>query len=94
MLLDRAASSSQSAKTGQAKRSSTQLANDRALANAVRTRLAADASTKGLALVVEAQDGIAILRGQVRTAQQRADAERVARSVQGVKAVRNELRIR
>jgi osmotically-inducible protein OsmY len=47
-----------------------------------------------LAISVDAYQAIVTLRGDVKKAEQRAAAERVTLSVRGVKAVRNELRVR
>src|SRR5687767_7436078 len=75
-------------------RGASQLEGDRAMASAVRARLASDPVTKVLAISVDASQAIVTLRGDVKKAEQRAAAERVTLSVRGVKAVRNELRVR
>jgi osmotically-inducible protein OsmY len=67
---------------------------DRRLALAVRNKLLADAGTKSLTVSVDVYQGVVSLLGNVANAGQRSAAERVARSVVGVRKVRNELRVR
>lgn len=66
---------------------------DAALVAAVEGKLAADNDTSGLNIDVDVQDGVVTLSGTVRTAAARTQAGEVARSVDGVKSVRNELRV-
>jgi osmotically-inducible protein OsmY len=60
---------------------------------AVRTRLGADAALRGSPISVSAAGGTVTLRGTVATAAQRAEAERMARTVAGVSVVNNQLRV-
>lgn len=75
-------------------RGSAQLASDRTLAETARWRLAADAATKAIPVLVDCREGVLTLRGLVQTREQRAAVERVARGVRGIAGVRNELRVR
>jgi hyperosmotically inducible protein len=75
-------------------RTAAQVEQDRQIAATVRSRLLADAATKSLAVGVEAYQGVVSLHGEVAKAEQRSAAERVARTVAGVRQVRNELRVR
>jgi osmotically-inducible protein OsmY len=63
------------------------------LDTAVRARLGADAALRGAPISVSATGGTVTLRGTVATAAQRAEAERMARTVAGVSAVNNQLRV-
>ena len=85
---------SSSAGTAAGARSAAQVEQDRQVAAAVRGRLLADVSTKSLAVSVDAYQSVVSLHGEVARAEQRSAAERVARSVAGVRSVRNELRVR
>lgn len=67
---------------------------DDAISAAVRAKLAAEPALAGLELRVLTYNGVVTLRGEVRRAEQRAAAERAARSATGVKSVRNELLVR
>lgn len=67
--------------------------SDAALVASIEGQLAADTDTSGLNIDVDVQDGVVTLSGVVRTAEARAEAERIARSTSGVKSVRNELRV-
>jgi hyperosmotically inducible protein len=75
-------------------RSAAQIEQDRQVAASVRSKLSADAGTKTLAVGVDAYQGVVSLHGEVSNAGQRSAVERVARSVAGVRDVRNELRVR
>lgn len=92
-LVGQAAASGSAPAAGSA-RGPAQLASDRTLAETVRRRLAADATTKAIPVLVDCRDGVLTLRGLVQTREQRAAVERVARGVRGIAGVRNELRVR
>jgi hypothetical protein len=64
---------------------------DEALADAVRRRLAEDAATTDLTIVVAVRNGVAHLRGQVTDLDDADNAESVAASVPGVREVVEEL---
>ncbi len=59
----------------------------------VRARLGADPALRGAPISVSAAGGTVTLSGTVATAAQRAAAERTARSVAGVSAVNNQLKV-
>ena len=61
--------------------------------DAVRRRLANDADVKGGALQIEVKDGVVTIQGSVEYEKQKAKAERLARKVNGVKQVVNQLTI-
>ena len=66
---------------------------DAAIVAAIEGKLAAGSDTSGLNIDVDVQDGVVTLSGTVRTAEARAEAEAIAKSVSGVKSVKNELRV-
>ena len=70
------------------------VAADGATTNAVTAKVSGDPLLKGLSLNVETAGSIVTLRGTVPKAEQKAAAERDARSVKGVTGVRNELLVR
>ncbi|MBI3964438.1 MAG: BON domain-containing protein [Chloroflexi bacterium] len=69
------------------------LPGDEALTDAVRRELRADASTTDLPIRIFVRRGIAHLRGTVPSLEDAENAEAVASSVPGVRAVSEELRI-
>lgn len=94
-LLSGAANSGSGTSTSrQPSRTQAQMQADASTAAAVRGRLAADASLKGLNLSVDTHDGVVTLGGQVAKVEQRAAAESAARSVKGVKSVQNRITVR
>ncbi len=66
---------------------------DEALADAVRRRLAEDAATTDLTIVVAVRNGVAHLRGQVTDLDDADNAENVAASVPGIREVVEELEV-
>lgn len=66
---------------------------DAALVTAITARLAADDDVAAANIDVDAQDGLVTLSGTVKTSAARQEAERIARSVDGVRSVRNELKV-
>lgn len=87
-------SGSASSAPAPAPRPASQATADGAISTSVRSRLAANASLRGLKLVVDTHDGVVTLRGQVNNVEQRNAAQLEARAVKGVKAVRNELSVK
>ncbi|MCC7461117.1 MAG: BON domain-containing protein [Gammaproteobacteria bacterium] len=79
---------------GSATPASAASAADVQLASDVRARLGAAQGLPAAAIEVQAREGMVTLRGRVASAAQRATAERIARSVPGVKAVVSELEVR
>jgi len=60
----------------------------------VRSRIAADAALGAEALEVSAQGGTVTLRGLVASSAERNSAERLVRTVAGVTAVNNLLKVK
>jgi hyperosmotically inducible protein len=69
-------------------------ASDAWLVTKVESQLAADPEVRALDIDVDAVDGQVILSGVVPEAQARDEAERIARATEGVRSVRNEIRVR
>ena len=63
------------------------------LSDTIRTKLAADQVVKGGAIEVVVKDGAVILKGTVDDVQQKNKAEKIAKKVNGVKSVSNELQL-
>src|SRR5579863_7897816 len=59
----------------------------------IRTRLAADPVVKGGAIEVVVKDGAVTLKGAVEEDRQKSKAEKIAKKVNGVKSVTNEITI-
>jgi hyperosmotically inducible protein len=77
-----------------AERSAGEVVDDSALTAKVKTALIGDDVTKGSQINVETRDGVVQLAGFVNTDAERDRATQVARSVSGVKDVRNDLEIK
>jgi hyperosmotically inducible protein len=67
--------------------------DDAAITTKVKAKLTADRLKNLWAIEVETVDGVVHLKGNVPTAADKAEAERVARQTSGVRSVRNELRV-
>jgi osmotically-inducible protein OsmY len=67
--------------------------SDDFLIDTIRQKLAADAIVKGGAIEVVVKDGAVTLRGTVEEDKQKSKAEKIAKKVNGVKSVVNELKI-
>jgi len=67
--------------------------DDTKITAAVKTKLAADRLKSLVAVGVETNDGIVRLYGKVPKAEDKFEAERVARRTKGVRDVTNELRV-
>jgi len=65
--------------------------SDDALHDMVMRRLADDADVKGGGLDIEVKDGVVTLRGKLESQKQIQKAEKLARKVNGVKKVVNEI---
>ena len=61
------------------------------LTDEIRSKLASDQVVKGGAIEVEVHDGAVVLRGKVEELKQKDKAEKVAKRVNGVKSVKNEI---
>ena len=68
--------------------------DDATLTARVKAALIATPRIKGLTIDVDISNNIVTLSGSVDSAAMRADAERVATSIEGVKEVRNRLTVR
>ena len=68
--------------------------SDSAITASVKTSLAADEELKMLDIQVETTSGRTVLRGSAPNAQARDRATQIARSVEGVTSVDNELEVR
>ncbi len=71
-----------------------QVMADEAITNSVQARLTGDPTVKALSLNVSTTGSIVTLGGVAESAAQRSAAEGDARSVRGVKGVRNEVTLR
>ena len=69
-------------------------AKNAGLTGRVKTALANDVGLKTLIINVDSDEGIVTLRGSVDTADTKNRAEQVAKKVDGVKSVKNELRVK
>ena len=67
--------------------------DDAGIASAVKAKLTADRFSNIVNVEVNVTNGIVTLAGEVPNAQVKADAEREARSVKGVKGVNNNLQV-
>lgn len=67
--------------------------SDDAIYDHVKRKLADDALVKGAALEVEVHDGVVTLKGRVAGAKEKNKAEKLAKKVQGVTSVSNQLTI-
>ena len=74
-----------------AERSATQRVDDAAITAQVKTRLLADEVTRSININVDTEAGVVTLRGTAPTAEAKAKAEQVAKSVEGVQVVANSL---
>jgi hyperosmotically inducible periplasmic protein len=63
------------------------------ISDTVRQKLAADSVVKGGAIEVEVKNGVVTLKGKVQEPRQRDKADRIAKKVNGVKSVVNEIKI-
>jgi hyperosmotically inducible protein len=65
-----------------------------ALTTKVKTALASDQGMKTLAKIdVDSEDGVVTLKGKVDSAEAKKKAEEIAKKVDGVKSVKNELKV-
>lgn len=67
--------------------------DDAAIATAVKAKLTADRFSNIVNVEVNVTNGIVTLAGEVPNAEVKADAEREARSVSGVRGVNNNLQV-
>ena len=74
--------------------SAEQNVSDTWIVTKVKSQLAADPEVNSFNIDVDSLNGQVTLSGIVPQAQARAEAERIAKATQGVKMVRNEIRVR
>jgi len=67
--------------------------DDAKITTAVKTKLTTDRVKNLVDVSVETNDGVVRLTGKVPTADDKFEAERIARRTNGVREVRNELRV-
>ena len=63
------------------------------LSDTIRTKLASDQVVKGGAIEVVVKDGAVTLKGTVEDVAQKNKAEKIAKKVNGVKSVANEIQL-
>ena len=68
--------------------------DDAAIITGVKARFFEDKDVAGSSISVETLNGTVMLSGFAKSASERDNAERIARAVKGVKAVRNEIAVR
>ena len=68
--------------------------DDSAITASVKTRMLDDERVAGTSITVETLNGTVMLSGFAKSQAERAAAESIARSVDGVKAVKNEITVR
>ena len=71
-----------------------QYVDDRTITAAVKAKLIEDRTTGGLSINVDTLNGTVALSGFAKSPSEKAQAERLARSVQGVRQVHNNLIVR
>jgi osmotically-inducible protein OsmY len=75
-------------------RTATETASDAAITAKVKTQLLADSRTEGLKIDVDTQSGVVYLSGEVKSSAESRTAESLAKSVDGVAMVENNLRVK
>lgn len=68
--------------------------DDASITTAIKARYVEDKSVDAVAISVETLNGEVMLSGFAKNATERANAERLAREVKGVKQVKNEIALR
>ena len=66
---------------------------DDTLNDKVKIKLAGDTEVKGGALGIDVKGGVVTLTGKVETEKQKNKAEKLARKVNGVKSVQNQIQV-
>ena len=77
----------------QDERSAAVIASDARITTAVKARLVGDKYVDGFQISVQTYEGVVTLRGEVGSTIPREQAERLAAAVEGVRSVRNEIKI-
>ncbi|MEY4266766.1 MAG: hypothetical protein RIS90_1301, partial [Pseudomonadota bacterium] len=68
--------------------------DDAAITTSIKARFFEDKNVAGSSISVETLNGTVMLSGFAKSASERESAERIARAVKGVKAVKNEIAVR
>ena len=68
--------------------------DDGAITTQVKTEMLSDPTVSGTSISVETLNGTVMLSGFAKSASEKAAADRIARSVKGVKSVKNEIAVR
>lgn len=71
-----------------------QYVDDATISTQIKSRFVADKKVDAVAIKVETLNGEVMLTGFAKTGEEKMEAERIARGVNGVKAVRNEIAVR
>jgi osmotically-inducible protein OsmY len=79
---------------GAADRSVGEAVSDAEITAKVKTKLLADKRTDGLKIDVDTQSGVVYLSGQVKSADERKTAETLAKEINGVSSVENNLQVK
>jgi len=79
---------------GKDARSADRIASDAAITADVKARLIGDPGIRAFVINVDTYNGEVTLKGDVKTGAQRATAEKLARKVNSVKSVRNQLAVK
>lgn len=79
---------------GKDDRSADVIAKDASITGEVKSKLIAEPGVRSLQINVDTYEGVVTLRGDVKSQEQGAAVERIARSASGVKSVKTELRIK
>jgi hyperosmotically inducible periplasmic protein len=78
---------------GNAAEQAKQTVDDATVTATVKTKLAADDRTPATTINVDTKDGVVTLKGTVESQEAKSRAETIAKGVEGVKSVRNELAV-
>lgn len=79
---------------GKDDRSADVIAKDAAITGEVKSKLIAEPGIRSGQINVDTYEGVVTLRGEIANSSQGATAEKLARSVGGVKAVKTELKLK
>lgn len=82
------------AKVSRAAENAGQFVDDVAITTSVKAKLIADETTKARDIKVETRNGVVQLSGQVDTSRELRKAESIARSVDGVQFIKNDLKLK
>ena len=69
------------------------LVGDAAITGAIKTKMLADSDVGGLKIDIDTTDGVVVLKGNVSSAAEKRKAVQIARGTDGVKSVKDQLKI-